>query len=575
MANVLRTIGATTGSSSTIGAAITWGQDSDNYTRVTDDVLILQIVDAAEYNETNTLSAFTGVATASKYVRLETESTVRHDGTYNTAKARIRGTSGSHCLTMGENYTHLRHLAIFQDSTTDSAECIRISASTRDLLIEKSVLRVRNQSTQDCIYAGGYAATDIAVFDCVCLLDGTNARAGIHAQNYQGTSNHTWYIEHCSLMARGSGAGGTGCIAGNDGSTGTVTLNCYNNIAFGTGSAPAEDFEDTGGCIWTGAGNFSSDGSATNRFSGNNQSNQTISVTDEAATEILVTSLTAGSENLQLIDGASSSDGALGYAEAGSTRDSRIDLTEDIAGNPRPGTYGDRDCGAFQTVVAGGETKTVTMTGDGGVTFSRTVSRYRSLAISGSGSNAFSRAASRYRSLTYAGAGAPTESSQLGYLRAHNMSASGTSAPPDKILGQAVVKAFAATAGVVFSKLTARFLSFSTSGSAAVERQRGISLEKTTSATGSVSSGQTTGEEFEGTPTGTGTSSLSRTTGLSTIRNAVGSAAVAIGKGIGKGFGYIGRGTSVLTGDDFIPDSGRGVLRLMIRAILRDKTRDK
>jgi len=210
--------------------------------------------------------------------------------------------------------------------------------------------------------------------------------------------------------------------------------------------------------------------------------------------------------------------------------------------------------------------------GAGAVALSKLTARFLSLSFGGSA------AVNRQRDIamekTISATGTPTVSPLTARQRAYSFT--GTAAVAfAKILVTLWSEAFTGAASVAFSKLTARLRSFSMGGTAAVTRQRGIALEKTTSATGSVSSAQTTGEEFEGTFTGTGSSSMSKTSGLSQVLNAVGSAAVAIGKGISKSFSYVGRAAVTLVGDGIEPEGGRGVLRLMIRTITRDKTRDK
>ena len=133
MADITRTVGATTGSSSTFAAALTWMQNSANYNRTTDDVGVFQLVDAQEFNESNLdINGFTGAATSTKYIRIECTAGVRHDGTYNTAKARVRGnTNGEHVFVLGEDFIHVRHLAVQQNSTGSSDECFRVEANNK------------------------------------------------------------------------------------------------------------------------------------------------------------------------------------------------------------------------------------------------------------------------------------------------------------------------------------------------------------------------------------------------------------------------------------------------------------
>jgi len=364
MGNKTRTIGVATGNENTLEAAINWGQLNTNYDRATDDILILRFVDAEEFNESNlVIGGFTGTATSSKYVRIEVASGVRHDGTYNTSKARMRGNkNGEHVLVIDEDFVHIRHLAIQQDSTGSSDECIRINSDVNDALIEKCVLDL-NQTTaqQDCIHVSDANVTNIGIFDCVFKLNAGN-RAAINAQAFADTQRTQSYrIGNCTIDCDGAGEElGGGIDSGISGraqnSSTVITFNVDNTACFD--SSVGKDFNinvlSNGTVTWTGQGNMGSDTSCKTQLGAtNNLDSQTLSVTDEAATEFLVTSLTA-SEDYQLIDGANSTDNAINNAIDEITRDSRIDITRDVAGNLRPTTFTKRDTGAFEVENTGG-----------------------------------------------------------------------------------------------------------------------------------------------------------------------------------------------------------------------------
>ena len=336
------------------------------------------IVDASEFNENVTISGPTGTPDATNYIKLSADSDSRHDGTYNTSKARIRGnSSGTHVITISEDYTYLNYLAIAQQTAGDSDECVRITSGTTDVLVEKCVFALLAEiSNQDCIYAGDWGMS-ASVFDCAFYV-GPNARAGIHAQNYQGSGSQTWHIEHCTIDASGAAGG----IHGRDDSSGSTTMNVDNCAVFDAGTA---DYQTTGGTTWSGQGNIGSDTSCTARLGTTNNTNSVSLVSSDQAGNIhLVTDLTVNSEDYQLVAASTGTNSAVDNAVSGATQDARIDTTVDIAGNARPGTYTNRDSGAFEIaasesaaitgtaepsateseIVTGGETTIITLTND-------------------------------------------------------------------------------------------------------------------------------------------------------------------------------------------------------------------
>lgn len=353
MADVTRTVGAA-GDSSTVNSAITWMQSGANYTMGTDDIGIIQIIDDAEFTESSVcdFSGFTGTASATSYVRLE--STVQGDGTY-AGGSRIKRTAGGHVISIGENYTHIKGVGIHQGGGTSSDEGIRVTSGVTSALIEKCYIKTNynggsGTGSQDCIYTGNWAVTNLNIFDCVCTNGGTSSRAGIHLQNYNGSATQDVHIEHCAV----NDSGGTAGIHAEEDTGNSTNTDVWNCIGFGSGLNYFMDGAGSG--TYQGQGNLGEHVSACTNYLGTteNQNNATVSVTDEAATEVLVTDLTADAQDYQIIDGASSGDNALANAVAptSSTRDSRIDITVDIAGNPRPATFTDRASGAFEPVSA-------------------------------------------------------------------------------------------------------------------------------------------------------------------------------------------------------------------------------
>ena len=304
-------------------------------------------------------SASAGTPSSSAYIKIEATAAARHGGHWVTDKQRLDTTANGHSMVIDEQFVHLKFLQIKQSRTSETShECIRVLSGANSCLIEKCVLINREGLSQnDCIYTGNWALDPLTIFDCA-MQTITSERACIMLQNFNGSSSQVIHVEHCSLDADGAPS----ALGARDNSSGTQTVNVYNTLGFFAATA---DFDsDLGGgaadLVDGNRGIMAEDTTATGEFGSgaNNFDGQTVSVTDAAATEILVVSLTAGSKDYQLLAGVNSADNAIGNAISGATQDSRIDLTVDIAGNPRPGTYTDRDCGCFE-VVAGGLTVNV------------------------------------------------------------------------------------------------------------------------------------------------------------------------------------------------------------------------
>jgi len=304
MVDITRTIGTATGDESTIAAAITWGQNSANYDRSTDDVLILQIVDAEEFNESLIhITGFTGSPTSAKYARLETASAVRHDGTYNTSKARIRGnTAGQVVLLLNDPFAHARHLAIQQDNTSSSNRVVTFGSNVNDVIVEKCVIDM-NQTTvsQTGLADNGVTITDVTIFDCVIKLNAGNG-AGIRC--FQGgAATSTIHIEHCTIdMDGASDANEGGIVAYDNNASAIINMNIDNTAVFDQTSAGDYSRRASLGTVnFDGQGNMGSDTTCRTLLgTTNNLDSQVLNTVDEADTDFLVTSLTAAAENYQL-----------------------------------------------------------------------------------------------------------------------------------------------------------------------------------------------------------------------------------------------------------------------------------
>jgi hypothetical protein len=374
MASITRTVASSGADHTTIAAAISY--IDTNWTGYAgSDVATVQIIGAEEFLITSTITCALptagGTPSATSYLKIEATDAVKHDGTYNTSKARIRtATNGVHCFTVTDNFVHLKNLAIKNDSTGDSDECIRIgtdtSATYEGILIEKCVLYGNNAANGDCIHAGQCNLTSVYVFDTILHTGGTTARANINASIWTGTSRtQNWYIEHCTSDANettdgGSGNDEAGISAFVNDISSTVNYNIYNTISVDTNHVDLDDFNvltaSNGTVNWSGAGNIASDTSAEGNFTSSFDS-VTMRTSDASGEQFLVTSLTADSEDYRPVAGSTGTDVALGAAASGATQDSRVDLTLDCGGNARPGTYTDRDIGALQS--AGGTNETV------------------------------------------------------------------------------------------------------------------------------------------------------------------------------------------------------------------------
>lgn len=346
MADVIRTVGAA-GDETTIAAAITWMKNGANYTMGIDDIGIIRLIDDAEYAGTGlSLSGFTGTASASSHVRLEAASGNECLGKFQ--KARIRNTTASnHVINGTEDYLHIKNIAIQQNNTTDSDECIRLSSGASNVLIEKCFLETNNTTNQDHIYAGNFAVTDIYVFDCVFKFGGTGSRAAIHAQNFNGTNTQSWHVEHVTVNCNGNLDTDSAGIRIQHATGNTVNFGCWNSLVFDNGSAPCYENTGSGTGTATGQGNIGSDTTCTSVYGAtNNQDSLVVNATDTGTTDVLITTVDS---DYQLLDGANTTNSATANAVDGATRDSRCDTTTDIAGNARA-TYasGERDTGAFQ-----------------------------------------------------------------------------------------------------------------------------------------------------------------------------------------------------------------------------------
>jgi hypothetical protein len=353
MANT-KTVGASGADYTNVADAISWMQSNHNFD--TDGIATIQIVDSAEYNENITISGISGTPSATAYLKLTVSSGNRHSGAAGTGHARIRGSSnGSHVITCSLNYTVIEYLEIQQDSTGISDEGIRLTYGVSDVVISRCIIWTdQNVSDQDGVYTGNWPAS-YSIDNCI--IYGWN-RGGIHLQNYNGASSQTVNIDHCTLYDCGALDTDEGSIVSRATDSGSSnTLNIYNTASLDAGVAGRDFFDNTtsGTTTWTGSNNACSDTSLTSvgLTTGAQESLTTSATTQSSGSYFVVNSLTAGSEDLTLLDDAA---GNLAYgngvSRSGSEPDSRQDLSLDIEDNSRSATP---DIGASEyTVDVGG-----------------------------------------------------------------------------------------------------------------------------------------------------------------------------------------------------------------------------
>lgn len=361
MADVTRTIGATTGDEATIGDAITWGQNSANYDRSgSDDVLILEIVDAEAFNEIFRVDAFTGTPTSSKYCLFTAAAAVRHEGKYDETKALIKKTNGADPTPheFSEDYVHVKWCQ-FSTSAGNSFETPfrfhNVSSNIiTDCIIEKCVVRADHTNVGSLVGSRLESCDAMYAFDLV--IDGggytTNNPYGIVADHTSGTNDVSIHVEHCTIY--NVGYRGMQFLAP---ASGTHVLGVYNNVV--VESSNVDYAADADWDTENGEGNISSDGTATSVWGSGNGNTNDVTVTDidhASPNSIHYVQSIAGSpefsEDLQLLEAVNGDNAARANAQTGATRDSRIDITVDCAGNPRPATFTDRDCGALQVIAA-------------------------------------------------------------------------------------------------------------------------------------------------------------------------------------------------------------------------------
>mgnify|MGYP000299537553 CR=1 FL=1 len=333
MANI-RTVGASGKDHTTIASAITWMAANHDFDA--DGIATISIEDNAEYNENLNVTGIAGTPSSSAYLKFTVSLENRHLGVFGTGHARVRGvSSGSHVFTSSIAYTVYEYMQIFQDSTGNSDECIRVNADNN--LLSRSIIRARNQDQQDGVYIPSpfvtFSADNNVFQDCY--------RVGLHSQGAAGARINTDYntfINCGGQDASGQAYGGIGIKT-----PGSSILNGWNNLAINCSGSHRLGFH-VEGTLSSISGNFNiscdtatNDASAESVFGATNNYG-TVDVTDSTTPTsgewVYVKSLTSpfncGIAQQSIFDVTSN-----GIDRTGSEPDSRQDFSTDIAGTAR------------------------------------------------------------------------------------------------------------------------------------------------------------------------------------------------------------------------------------------------
>ena len=335
MANT-RTVGSSGKDHTTIASAISWMQSNHDFS--TDGIGTVDVQEAAEFNESPNMTGVSGTPSSTAYLHLTT-TTNAHSGAAGTGHARIRGTSGN-VLDVQQNWCRVSNLEIEQDSTTTSAEAIRVHSVVQNVLIERCVIWTdRAVSSQDGIYMGNWAA-NYSIDNSI--IYGFH-RAGIHAQNYNGTNAQEARVDHCTVFGCGGGggtwAGGISAIASASGSSTNVKV--YTTASLDNTGADFQSQTSSGTLTWTGTHNACTDTSLTTiGLTTGAQESLTVSDTTQSSGDYFVVNETAsGSEDYTLLDDAAGNKAINNATDRqGSEPDSRQDFSTDIEGTARATT---------------------------------------------------------------------------------------------------------------------------------------------------------------------------------------------------------------------------------------------
>lgn len=325
------------------------------------------ISDNSNYDENVTIN--TDGTSISSYVWLTVASGNRHAGVANTGHARMYSTGTSHIITIDANWGRVEWLDIKMAAAGASDEGIRVAVNTDDVLISYCIIWTdQSASDQDGINFADAPDTSSTCSMDNCIIYGWE-RAGIHPQYSSAIGAGaalTLDVDHCSIHDCGaSGEVESGALYVRSEDAGdVVVINLHNtwgagiavNAPFVDGEANTQPNTPIGTVTWNGSDNGRDD--TTDHIQGTDNTTAWEDATDGIAAVtkstgawIVVNNITAGSEDLLLLDDAAGNIMAgRGIDRQGSEPDARQDFSTDITGGTRPTTS--VDIGAHQVSAA-------------------------------------------------------------------------------------------------------------------------------------------------------------------------------------------------------------------------------
>lgn len=190
---------------------------------------------------------------ATRYVRIYTTATARHDGTSRSTNAYVLAPTGtSHCIVLNQEYTRIEGLEIIlKDNPANSSEGIRCDAGSDDSTIDKCIIwHDASDTDADGIYLWNSSnhinGHTINIYNC--FIYGFT-RCGINMQCYVNNSDTTnMNVRNCTVWDCGSADVESACISARQEYSGqTVNLTVGNNICGDNPNVGGRtDFDDVG-----------------------------------------------------------------------------------------------------------------------------------------------------------------------------------------------------------------------------------------------------------------------------------------------------------------------------------------
>ena len=304
-----------------------------------------------EFNENVSMAGSTGTPSITSYLWLTVASANRHSGVVGTGHGRIRNTANSNVFNVTANFTRIEWLEIEQGSGSNSVEGLRIQAD--DLLFSYCIIWTdAGAANGDGIFWNGSADLLRCSIDN-CIVYGFD-RGGINfGQGGNTTRVLSAFIDHCAVFdIQGSIAG---CIKQEADALGsTLVVDMFNTWGSTTGTGGFSPFSDSrtqdptgtpdGSVTWNGSDNGVSNPADLDEIQGTNNmtaielaTDGIVATTKSSGAWIVVNNITAGSEDLLLLDDAAGNIMAgRGINRQGSEPDTRQDFSVDITGGARP-----------------------------------------------------------------------------------------------------------------------------------------------------------------------------------------------------------------------------------------------